>query len=72
MPEFPAVMYKAGGTMLQWDGEWFDRLVVAKEDEYQKGLADGWSIGKPSAVPPLLAEPPAEPKRRGRRPKAAV
>jgi hypothetical protein len=70
MPEFPAMMYKIG-TAFQWDGDWVDTLIVAKEAEYNEALAEGWSIGKPSAEP--VAQNVAEqPKRRERKPKAAV
>jgi hypothetical protein len=64
MPEFPAMMYRAG-TAFQWEEVRVDTLIVAKEAEYEAALAEGWSIGKPSADA-ADAEPP---KRRGRPPK---
>ena len=68
MPEFPAMMYKANGSAFRWDGDWVDCRIVAGEVEYKRGLAEGWSIGKPSADP----VPVHEPVRRGRKPKAAA
>lgn len=45
------MLYKAGGTMLLWDGEMFDHLVVNDADEATAALADGWSVGKPKPEP---------------------
>jgi hypothetical protein len=47
--EYPAMLYKAGGTMLLWDGEMFDHVVVNDEDELKAAKADGYSVGKPEA-----------------------
>ena len=46
--EFPAMLYKANGSMLEWDGEMFDYLIVDDEEEAEIALEDGWSIGKPA------------------------
>lgn len=63
--EFPAMLYKRGSS-LEWDGEWFDSVVVNDQDELDIALADGWSIGKPEAKPfaPEEPEAPAEPSKR--------
>lgn len=45
-PELPAMLYKHGSE-LEWDGELFDTLVVADDEELDAALADGWSVGKP-------------------------
>jgi len=36
------------GTTFEWDGEMFDYLIVADQDEADAALADGWSVGKPA------------------------
>lgn len=78
--EFPASVYKRGSTFL-WDGELFDFLDVADEEELEIALADGWVPHKPvsadahsveqpepaSSLPPQA--PVSTPKRRGRKPK---
>lgn len=49
--EFPLMLYKADGSMLEWDGEMFDYLVIEPgdnaEDEAKAALKDGYSVGKP-------------------------
>jgi hypothetical protein len=47
--EYPAMLYKADGTMLLWDGEMFDHVVVNDEDELKAAKADGYSVEKPKA-----------------------
>lgn len=49
MPEFPAMLYKPGSTFL-WDGEMFDYVIVADEEELAIAQADGWSLGKPDPL----------------------
>ena len=63
--EYPAMGYKRG-SMFEWDGEQFDYLIVADEEEAEIALADGWVFHKPTDEP----EPAKEPARRGRPPKA--
>lgn len=45
--EFPLMLYKPG-TMFEWDGEWFDYVIVADQDEADIALADGWVPHKPT------------------------
>lgn len=47
--EYPGMVYKAGGAMLEWDGEMFDILIVNDDDELKAAKADGYSVGKPEA-----------------------
>jgi hypothetical protein len=51
MHEYPLMLYKAGGSMFEWDGEMFDHLVIEPGDnaeaETSAALKDGWSVGKP-------------------------
>lgn len=54
------------GSMLEWDGEMFDYLIVGDEEEADIALADGWVFHKPTDDP----APVKEPARRGRPPKA--
>lgn len=53
------------GSMFAWDGEMFDYLIVADEEEAEIALADGWVFHKPTAdeEETVLAK---EPARRGR------
>lgn len=48
--EFPLMVYRHG-SMMEWDGEMFDYLVIEPgpdaEDEAKAALKDGWSVGKP-------------------------
>lgn len=50
--EFPLMVYRHG-SMMEWDGEMFDYLVIEPgadaEDEAKAALKDGWSVGKPEA-----------------------
>lgn len=55
--EFPFMLYKPG-SMIEWDGEGFDYLVVDDVDELEAAKADGWSEGK---------EPVAKPRGRPRK-----
>ena len=48
--QFPAMLYKAYGSMLEWDGEMFDYVIVNDEEEAEIALADGWSVGKPDPL----------------------
>lgn len=48
--EFPLMLYKPG-TMLEWDGELFDYVIVNDQEEADVALADGWSVEKPKADP---------------------
>lgn len=57
--EFPYMVFKVG-TAFEWDGEHFDYLVVADEDEFKAAIKDGWSAEKPTADAPA---------KRGRKPK---
>lgn len=54
--EFPAMLYKADGDMLEWDGEMFDHLVVEDAEELKAAKADGWSVGKPAKKAKAKAE----------------
>lgn len=45
--EYPAMLYKADGSMFEWDGEMFDCLIVEDADAAKAALKNGWSIGKP-------------------------
>ena len=49
--EFPAMAYKPG-AMFEWDGETFDYVIVADQDELDIALSDGWVIGKPEKKAP--------------------
>jgi hypothetical protein len=60
--EYPAMLYKRDGTMLQWDGEMFDHLIVNNADEAKAALSDGWSAGKPKKDAPKKDKPKAEEK----------
>lgn len=79
--EFPASLYKRGSTFL-WDGELFDSVNVADEEELEIALADGWVPHKPEEVQPRASAvqpepaispqaPVPTPKRRGRKPKVS-
>lgn len=46
--EWPAMLFKANGDMLEWDGEMFDYLIVEDADEAKAALDKGWSNGKPA------------------------
>lgn len=46
--EFPALLYKPG-TAFEWDGEFFDYIEVADQEEADIALADGWVAHKPTA-----------------------
>jgi hypothetical protein len=46
------MLYKSDGSMLEWDGEMFDYLIVENEDEAKAALKDGWSVGKPEKEAP--------------------
>lgn len=48
--QFPAMLYKANGSMLEWDGEMFDYVIVNDQEEAEIALDDGWSIGKPDPL----------------------
>ena len=61
--DYPAMLYKFG-TMLEWDGERFDYVIVTDQEEADIAVADGWSFTKPVA-----AEPSTDAPRRGRPPK---
>jgi len=47
--QFPAMLYKPG-SMLEWDGEMFDYVIVNDEEEAEIALSDGWSVGKPDPL----------------------
>jgi len=63
------MLYKPG-TMFEWDGEWFDYVIVTDSEEAEIALADGWVSHKPTAEEEaeVVAK---EPARRGRPPKKA-
>ena len=44
------MLYKPG-TMLEWDGEFFDYVIVDDAEEAEIAVADGWSYEKPKADP---------------------
>lgn len=47
--EFPVMLYRANGSMLEWDGEQFDYVIAADADDIAAAEADGFSIAKPTA-----------------------
>ena len=81
--EYPASVYKRGSTFL-WDGEMFDSIEVADQEELEIALADGWVPHKPvqsrahvaeqpePASPSSQQAPVSTPKRRGRKPKVST
>ena len=59
--EFPRYAYKPG-AMFEWDGEWFDYILINDQDEYDIAAADGWIDGKPTPDQETAIEA-AEPTR---------
>jgi hypothetical protein len=45
--EFPGMLYKPG-SQFEWDGEWFDYVIVADKEELDIALGDGWVSHKPT------------------------
>lgn len=56
------------GSMFTWDGETFDYVIVADQDEADIALADGWVAHKPTPEEEE-AVIEKEPARRARKPK---
>lgn len=59
-PQLPAMLYKHG-SMIEWDGELFDYMVVEKDEDLDAALKAGWSPGKP----PKTAESAPKPNDSG-------
>lgn len=44
--DYPLMLYR-DGSMLEWDGETYDYLIVNDADEAKAAKADGYSVAKP-------------------------
>ena len=42
--EYPAMLYKAGGSMLEWDGAMWDFVIVADDEEQEIARAEGYGL----------------------------
>ena len=42
--EYPIMLYKADGSMLEWDGAMWDYVICNDEDEYGEAVASGFSL----------------------------
>lgn len=42
--DFPVMLYRAEGTMLEWDGAMWDYIICADEDEVELARLDGFGI----------------------------
>ena len=57
--DYPAMLYKRDGDMIEWDGKRFDTLIVADEEELEIALSDGWQL------PADVLKEPAKAKGKG-------
>lgn len=49
--DFPAMLYKPDGSMLEWDGAFWDFVIVADEEEAEIAHADGFGLPGEDAAP---------------------
>ena len=42
--DFPCMLYRAEGTMLEWGGAMWDYVICADEDEVELARLDGFGI----------------------------
>ena len=42
--DFPLMLYRPDGSMLEWDGALWDTVIVNDEEEAEIALADGYGL----------------------------
>lgn len=49
--EYPAMLYKPDGAMLEWDGAMWDFVIVNDAEEAEIARADGYGLPGEEAAP---------------------